>query len=96
MTTVRHASNMFDGVCALCVFSLRGLLACVMPDVCVLCMLYMCVCVCACVYCLSRAAPGFMIAAWVGSSGRRRAVFCFCVSLSFVFLENDENQTKSY
>ena len=63
-----------------CVFRYVGcLLVLCMMCVCVLCTLYMyvcmcvCVCVCVCVrvcvyvcVCCSRAAPGFLIAAWVG------------------------------
>ena len=61
--------------------------ACLCYAGCVWCILYMCVCVCACVcmcVCCSRAAPGFMVAAWVGlvAGGELSFVYVMFESMS--------------
>ena len=66
--------NMSGAVCAVCV-SLRGLLACVMHAVYVCVCVYVCMCVCVCL--LLESCARIYARCQGGSSGRRRAVFCF-------------------
>ena len=85
------------GCLYICVYVCMCLCACVYVCVCIyvcmcvcVCMcMCMCVCVCVCVsVCCSRAAPGFMLAAWVGlvAGGELSSVsycFSFCLLLTF-------------